>query len=211
MKLDTSKDLRKSEPELESYKGIEEVLPSLGLDGLELCGCIIAGGAIRDLLTKVDIKDIDIFGTPENVSRFFEANVNKMAGLCRTSPLGHVNTNIVGCEYPIQIIKTKCAENVHTLLTDFDLRFCRFAYDGDTIFHDREAFYDIKEKKIYVASFHTPLLTLTRMPKYFDRGYTVEPQRYKTLLKAVRDMTTAQYRKEAELIAKCDYDGGFPA
>lgn len=195
-------------PELDSFP-LENLMEKIQLPNVNLSGCIVAGGVIRDTLTKAKVNDIDIFGTPENHARFLENNKSLIMSR-QTSPIGHTNLFIIGCEYPVQLIKTEVAESVLELLADFDIRMCRFAFDGTTLFYDREALSDAANKVIAIASFHTPYLTLSRMCKYINRGFSIERTRYKVLLGALRTMPEEDYVKEKQLIHNNEYNGAFP-
>lgn len=184
-------------------------LSNIGLFGIDLAGCIIAGGAIRDYIGGDDIKDIDVFGTKDTVSSFIVANAHKIKQTT-TSPLGHINCFLEGCEYPVQLITTKWADTPERLLSDFDLRMCRMAYHQSKIIVDNEAVNDTLDKILYVSSLHTPYLTLTRLEKYLARGYKLDSVTYHELLEAYRAMSDEQFMVEKNSVMGCMYDGGFP-
>lgn len=185
-----------------------DFMTKIGLKDISLGGCIIAGGAVRDTLTNKKLHDIDIFGTGDAVKCFMTENKEFITSET-ISPIGHRNLTIKFCDTPVQLIITEDATSVSELFADFDIRMCRFAYVNCTMFYDREGLIDVGSKNLVISSFHTPYLTLTRLPKYSRRGYNLEPTSYKALLEAFYSMTAEELIREKKLIENCEYDGAF--
>lgn len=189
----------------------EKFLSSIGLEKVDLCGGIIAGGSVRAfVIDSEEVNDIDIFLPEPPHVNFIPNNWDLIIpeSIVR-SPLGHINIELKGCPHKVQLIITDCAKTVNNILLDFDLRMCRFAYKDNTIYSECGAIEDCRNKTMMFRAFHTPVLSLSRSLKYIKRGYNYESCSYLQMLKYLKDMKSGEFEKQINCSEEFIYDGAF--
>ena len=94
---------------------------------------VIAGGAIRDLILGLPVKDIDIFVlgmTAQAAREIFNAQIVEYAGVEEAKHQYRTNGGLTG-----DLVFSQY-DNVRDVLAHFDLGVCRVAWDGDFIVTD---------------------------------------------------------------------------
>lgn len=177
------------------------------LDKLDLTDCWLAGGAVRDYLMGIpEPKDIDIF-TP-SLAEFLLRNSEYILSDEDTA-LGFTNVEIIGCKYTVQIIETKHARSIRDLLMDFDFRCCRFLYHEGRIYYEAGATSDLANKKLVLRSYHTIPLSLTRMVKYLERGWSIERESIAEAMMRYREYGADKVEKQLDLMCQGFEYGGL--
>lgn len=145
-----------------------------------LKGCYLAGGAILSIATKKEISDYDIY--PKNRKSMidvfynlqdngcFLVNISDRAVTWKSNEI----TNDNGERAIIQVMTFDNFDNPKKIFDFFDFTVCMAAFDGDTEkYHFHEDFWaSVASRTLY---FNTgtkyPLNSLTRVQKYFSKGY----------------------------------------
>jgi hypothetical protein len=131
----------------------------------------VAGGAVRDKLLDVDIKDYDLFvqdkETEDKLMEFYKANGKE----------GNVNSQLANYTYEgkwIQIIRGKYYNMETTELIDsFDFTITMAMVTMKHGLRVGEFFYEgIATKHLRINRLDFPLSSLERMQKYIKKGYT---------------------------------------
>jgi hypothetical protein len=131
----------------------------------------VAGGAVRDKLLDVDIKDYDLFvqdkETEDKLIEFYKANGKE----------GNVNSQLANYTYEgkwIQIIRGKYYNMETTELIDsFDFTITMAMVTMKHGLRVGEFFYQgIATKHLRINRLDFPLSSLERMQKYIKKGYT---------------------------------------
>jgi hypothetical protein len=131
----------------------------------------VAGGAVRDKLLDVDIKDYDLFvqdkETEDKLMEFYKANGKE----------GNVNSQLANYTYEgkwIQIIRGKYYNMETTELIDsFDFTITMAMVTMKHGLRVGEFFYQgIATKHLRINRLDFPLSSLERMQKYINKGYT---------------------------------------
>jgi hypothetical protein len=131
----------------------------------------VAGGAVRDKLLDVDIKDYDLFvqdkETEDKLMEFYKANGKE----------GNENSQLANYTYEgkwIQIIRGKYYNMETTELIDsFDFTITMAMVTMKHGLRVGEFFYEgITTKHLRINRLDFPLSSLERMQKYIKKGYT---------------------------------------
>ncbi len=152
-------------------------------------GSYLAGGALRTLLDpKEQISDYDIFfedmrrsvldelydEEPKNMARVKEVQdilLTEGFKCVFECPLGELFTYKLG-DIKIQLILATVGEP-QNVITTFDFGACRAAFDGNTLYFDKEFVRDTKTKRLSVQSVTFPVATIKRLVKYANKGYNI--------------------------------------
>jgi hypothetical protein len=166
--------------------------------------CWLAGGALRGLVDKHDqLVDFDLFFS--NALRAAEVGLDledrgfKMVFRC---PRGELTTYVSpkpepdfanlaisdGRQMKVQLVTKMFYPNVETMLHTFDINACRFAYDGENVYTDREALRSAKKREVTLHKVMYPNATFKRMMKYRDKGYRVTNEAVDFFTQSVYDM-----------------------
>lgn len=176
--------------------------------------CWLAGGALRGLIDKHDrLVDFDLFFS--NVLRAAEVGLDledrgfKMVFKC---PKGELTTYISpkpeanfanlaisdGRQMKVQLVTKAFYPNVETMLHTFDINACRFAYDGENVYTDREALRSVKKREVTLHNVMYPNATFKRMMKYRDKGYRVTNEAVDFFTQSVYDMGMVEATRNRE-------------
>ena len=137
--------------DLQHLELLQTVLDKLALCGVPLENMEIAGGAVRDMLLEKPIKDIDVFFE----GKFDEELIKKHFIVLKKEPdeeewyrefenkttkeetwvVDYQRLSLEGCEYPIQLIRTKeiCAQ-----IKTFGCNLSKVAYGSGGLFLSNE-------------------------------------------------------------------------
>lgn len=146
----------------------------------------IAGGAVRDKLLGVDIKDVDMFvqdkETEDKLMAFFKEKGKE----------GNVNSQLANYTFEgkwIQVIRDKYY-NMKTdeVIDSFDFTLCQAMVTTDGIKVGQHFWESIATKHIRVHKITFPLSSLERLQKYVQKGYTACNGTLLALAKSVNDM-----------------------
>lgn len=157
----------------------------LGLDD-EGVGIVIAGGAVLAALTDTDIKDVDIFAigpsakVAHRVYHLFRDMENYSQKGSRDTRLFRFSNQIQVrkdlCQYNLDVILLSSA-TVFSLLSNFDLPGCRFAYDGNRFLTIRSGLIAFRTRSNIIR--FRDLSTIasdtfaSRLLRYVDKGFSV--------------------------------------
>jgi hypothetical protein len=130
----------------------------------------IAGGAIRDLLLDVEVKDYDLFVQDKETEEAVISFLNEKG------KAGHINKQLANYIFEgkwIQLIREKYY-NISTteVIDSFDFIHCCGMVTMEGIKTHMEFYKTIATKHIRVNKITFPLSSLERLQKYIKKGYT---------------------------------------
>jgi len=130
-------------------------------DLLKIDGCILAGGAIRDIIIGKQPKDYDFFFTsePAVAQALFLMKNHKSTGNIYT----HTYDTPDG---DIQLITKSIFESTRHIIDAFDFTPIQLAYDGKTLEVGAKTFDDIQNRKVGVNVITKPFASLERLERY---------------------------------------------
>ena len=172
-------------------KGILEKLPENIRDKVA-----IAGGAVRDKLLDVEVKDYDLFidskETEDELIKFLNEKAKK----------GQINDLLANYTFEgkwLQVVRGKYFDLSGSALIDsFDLVHCCAMVTMNT-FHTHPEFYRcIATKHIMVNKLEYPLSTLERLVKYIKKGYTPCNGTLLTLSKSINELDKEVFNLSAD-------------
>lgn len=142
----------------------------------------IAGGMLSDLYMDKPFKDVDFFLNSMNVMTIeyhmvsfgaIASQIHENRNFANTYDIEFTfdvrNYRYEG--YEVQLIFTAHGAKIAKF---FDFRFREFIYVRGNVFASREALSDIRDCKLTIGSFHSPLRTLARMYRFMSK-YTFTP------------------------------------
>lgn len=159
----------------------------------------IAGGAIRDYLSDVEIKDIDIFSNDKEAEDTLIKYWNKLAKNGDAVKIINENDALLNIKWEgrwFQLIKSKYYDMTTTAVIDsFDYTICCAMLVDDAFRCNQTFFQDTLAKHLRVNKITFPLSTLERMQKYIQKGYTACNG---TLLEISKACATIDYNNPKE-------------
>ena len=151
---------------------------------------IIAGGAIRDHILGLPVKDIDIFVlgmSAESAKEIFGADIIEYAGVAEAKHQYRTQDGLIA-----DLVFSRY-DNIQEVLEHFDLGICRVAWDGwDYVLTDDFEFdrYNLKLTTFYPSpSGHRDRILAKLRPIGFQLAETVESSRY---IAHVRELAARQ-------------------
>lgn len=112
---------------------------------------IIAGGAIRDHLLGLPIKDLDIFVlgmTAQAAKEIFDADIVEYAGVEEARhQIQTVSSASDRQALTVDLVFSRF-DNVEELLDTFDLGICRIAWDGNTLLGTEDFYRDLTRRTV---------------------------------------------------------------
>jgi len=136
---------------------------------LEIPGVVLAGGAIRDFITKSEPKDFDFFflhQTALDQARILMYGTNgSFTAYTQTFKLHN-------CD--IQFVHKQFYTSPNSIIADFDFDIVRFAVSKNGIISGNGALSSIALKKISVNLITKPFDSLKRLQKYTRLDYDVQ-------------------------------------
>jgi len=128
---------------------------------LDIDGCVICGGAIRDIHLGKTPKDYDFFFTSKNAIKeaLFSVNAFKSEGN------EYVKTYQTD-DGEIQLITKEPFANERDIVMAFDFTPIQFAYDGDKLTVGLHTFEDINKRTVNINVVTKPLQSLERLARY---------------------------------------------
>ena len=143
----------------------------------------IAGGCIRDYMSRSSISDVDFFFTKESdfehVKSFFLADNAKVL---------FENENALKLETmtgKVDLVK-RFYENPKESISSFDFTVCCAAIDNNKTFYCHDDFFiDLAAKSLQINKLPFPLSTLQRLQKYNKKGFSACNGTLLTIAKAL--------------------------
>ena len=145
---------------------------------------IIAGGAIRDHLLGLPVKDVDIFisGMPAQAAKqIFNADVVEYAGVEEAK---HQYVTTKGLTVDLVFSRF---DNVPEVLAHFDLGICRIAWDGNTLLGTEDFHRDLTMKTVTTfypsSSGHSDRVMAKLAPLGFKLKPHTDADRYESYIR----------------------------
>lgn len=146
--------------------------------------CVCSGGEIRDCILGQEGKDVDIFGTKENLDLFKNNNLSHYKkiyhdeGVLETYSFNNKKVQLVYREYL----------GVENLLSNFDFTICQFSWAGSQITCNPESLVHLYEKKLIFNKLTPEFIfdSFRRLQKYIQYGYTLCNGGMKTFIEEIR-------------------------
>jgi hypothetical protein len=146
----------------------------------------VAGGAVRDKILEVEVKDYDLFVDSK------ETEEALMKHLKEKGKEGKVNSQTANYTFEgkwLQIIRGKYwSMDDSSVIDDFDFVHCCAMVTIDAFRCHPEFYRSISTKHIIVNNITFPLNSLERIMKYVKKGYTPCNGTLLALAKAINDM-----------------------
>lgn len=153
------------------------------------CPCVLAGGALRDLVTDKPINDLDIFiYDPKDTRKCINVGILKLKPVinnCYVPPderKGRISrayksnrsaTEKVYKGYEVNLVYMPEHFTAEDLIADFDFGICQIAFDGSNVIYTDAFESDIKNQTLTVISnSHTRKKHTKKMQKKFPE-YTL--------------------------------------
>jgi len=148
----------------------------------------LAGGALRHLFMPLDpISDFDIFfrniSEAVPVEKYLVEQAFKVVFKC---PIGKLTT-LKKDDMKVQLITENQYASPEDLMNHFDIKACRFAYDGNKIYTYYSSIRDVKNKKVNLHDVDFPSATFRRILKYQDKGYKVTNKTIEFMIARIYD------------------------
>jgi hypothetical protein len=168
--------------ELEIFKVINE-LPTFFANNMW-----VAGGAIRRTLMGKELdSDFDLFFRNEDtLNRYAKLLVDK--GANKTSSNQHQITyslTLAGKPRIIQLIKIGYYLSAKEVIDSFDFTITQFAYDGTDLYCGKYSLWDLARKRLALHKLTYGVVTMRRMIKYTNQGFTACTGVMQSILNAV--------------------------
>lgn len=141
--------------------------------------CYLAGGALRKAIDPNEIiQDYDLFfKDPEYVPVIEEWCKEREFNVVFRCPEGKLITlkdkNKENPRPKIQLITETYYDSMEFLIDSFDIKACRFAYDGDQFLAPYSSIRDVLKKQITLHRLTYPNASFRRILKYTEKGYKV--------------------------------------
>jgi hypothetical protein len=142
-------------------------------------GVWLAGGALRQLIDMDEkIADFDMFFSDkiklhETIMKIEDRKILSESEfeLVFQCPEGKLRTYKNKLNMKIQLVSENFYKDPEELLSRFDIRASRFAYDGKTLYYYHSSVRDVKKKEINFHALDFPNATMKRVSKYSAKGY----------------------------------------
>jgi hypothetical protein len=131
---------------------------------------VVAGGAARDIWSDEIPKDFDIYTNDSEsiINKVEETYPNSLVLETENSALYDIN------DLMIDIVKKSGNRDVREIISDFDFRCCHFAFDQDNFYYSLNSKKDVLGKTLKIANITNAIGTLSRIPKFLERKYTID-------------------------------------
>jgi len=126
-------------------------------------GCILCGGAIRDIYLSKTPKDYDFFFTSRD--GFKEALYS--LSLFKSEGSEYVKTHKTD-DGEVQLILKEPFFNERDILSAFDFTTIQFAFNGKEVFIGEKTLQDVDNRLVGVNVISKPLQSLERLSRYTD-------------------------------------------
>ncbi len=146
-------------------------------------GVLLAGGSLITLYDpKHIVKDFDLFlkdlySEYKVVKKLLDLGFKETfcldGDLVNYEKECHIDQS-VSYKMRVQVVTRQTYLDAEDLISTFDLTPCCIATDGETVWYDHRAPYDIKDKLLRINSVTWPVDVLLRILKYRDKGYSVQ-------------------------------------
>lgn len=82
---------------------------------------------------------------------------------------------------PIQLIKLIYFDSPEHVIDTFDFSIVQFATDGQRLYFNPQSFDDLRDKKLNLHKTQSSIITLNRVLKYEEKGYSADPEKFKEI------------------------------
>jgi hypothetical protein len=146
----------------------------------------LGGGAIRSVLNKEKINDLDFFfSNPDQKSRFVQFLKDIGSEEIFACPKGELFTYKKN-DIKIQVIANKYFQQADDLIGTFDFEICMCCLQGNTLTTYDDVLRTIRDKKLTINRITFPSASLKRMSKYISYGYKADEKFYQDFIYAIR-------------------------
>lgn len=158
-------------------KRLEEFAPAI-MDIVGETDAVIAGGAIRSVFCSEDINDIDIYpsNAEEALSLYESLNNNATSVAFSSKSITFFHSAGKDKSVLVQLIIFDYFKDVADLFNTFDFTCCMGAYSPKYkkfILHDDFLADNLAKSLNFNMGTRFPLMSLVRLKKYTDKGFTV--------------------------------------
>jgi len=165
--------------------------------------CYIAGGCIKDIFDGKEPRDIDIYFMSEmdfkNVSEKYkwDQGFDKAYVTQNVEAYKEVSTGVI-----VELVKSFVCSPTSLFETSFDFYVDMFALicpgdEKDTenfgVIYDSHFFEDLYTRKLTIANITSPLSTMSRVIKYSQYGYDIDPEEFREVTDAINDLEPNEY------------------
>ena len=122
--------------------------------------CFIGGGFILDCLQGTIPKDVDVFFTDEEAHLNFQNNYSKKYKIFKVDTVYRKNSQVLGYQ------------TIEQRLSHADFTITQFVYDGTFLYFGENTVNDMKEKCLTINRYPLSKNFVTRLNRYFKKGYS---------------------------------------
>lgn len=182
---------------------LKNLKKQMGIDLFELLvelDAMLVGGALTSILTNKDINDFDIyFKKKADLCKFLHEAKYEVAGgqyrfICNTDK--SVTFSLQGSDITLQLIHQNYYKNIDKVFEDFDFTINMVGYDfgEDEFVYHEEAMQHLAQRKLIVnTNTKFPLISVLRVQKYLDRGYSISKKEMLRLLLSISQLNLTSY------------------
>lgn len=188
--------------DLIDVKYIQKTLKkNLGVDLYDLfkeCNVMLVGGALTSILTNKEINDFDCyFKQKKDIDKFlFSVGGDAIGFACRFICITDKSITFKYNETKIQLIHQSYYNDVLEVFSDFDFTVNMIGYDfeNENISLDCKALQHLSQRVLSVnTNTKFPLISVLRVNKYLERGYTISKKEMFKLLLSVNKLNLESY------------------
>lgn len=192
--------LKFEEQDLDTYKmRLDTIMKQIGEVFRVTCTfpyqIVTAGGVWRGIFDLNDyIQDVDLFPVgatmPADIVEMFIKHARKCGWyLIFKCPENTMATFKTAEGLKVQLIYNQPYSSIEDLLSTFDIRACKLAYNygHNQLVYASNAASDIKLKEIVLDNITYPVATLSRIEKYKRKGYTISDKEMRKYFLSVFD------------------------
>lgn len=165
--------------------------------------CYISGGCIKDVFDGKVPRDIDIYFMSEmdfkNVSEKYkwDQDFDKAYVTQNVEAYKEVSTGMI-----VELVKSCVCSPTSLFETSFDFYVDMFALicpgdEKDTdkfeVIYDSHFFEDLYTRKLTIANITSPLGTMSRVIKYSQYGYDIDPEEFREVTDAINELDPNDY------------------
>jgi hypothetical protein len=151
-------------------------LPEMVKQILALGNCVLAGGRLCAILNGTKSNDYDIwsFHTVQTHYEFLQAVDQIVGGTSRwvSEHVFEFETTLDAFTLKIQVMNFSDKLNPQDVIDNFDISAVKIAWDGTTMWADRNDLRATFKKEIKFVKIKNPLSAFKRFLKYHDKGYS---------------------------------------
>lgn len=168
--------------------------------------CILAGGALTSIFSRQEINDFDIYFRNYGymyrfVSEMFGFGFGMVEMDSHEVSAVHITDKSISCAKGLQLITVNAYETHEEIFKSFDftINMAAYCFDKEEFFFHPDFFKDLAQRKlVFNAGTSFPFMSLVRVEKYINRGYSISKQELMKLAIACNNLKINTYKELSE-------------